>query len=567
MKRPRHLANSWSLTVILVTAYVLKLILSNFGGIKSLSTPLVGSDLTSFYLWVGRYWGNDPGLIGIPGGSTSIPGPHFDLHLILLTWLPYLVSQNAILAVNLVYFGIFLINAVIALSIVKKFVRSNVLQALYSIAVVTLPWPLGRLEHATLWLYTIPLLAITSGLLLDREIFLSSSGKRVIYMLATSFILGGSGPYLATFSLLILVANLLLFAYKKRWLVVKMLIQLLLLTICVIMISYVFLNQDLNILGELSKIDRVLLDSVVFGGYLTLLFIPVDSIIGLNLNKIEEFRSKLNSDVETQFYSNLGTYLVIASILLSLYLLFKPATHFDSFKNNQLESQSQTIQTLVHLNAFMILLFVKGGIGPLFSALAFEQLRAWNRILPILEITSILILFVFMEQKYANRTSRHGLVIQLILSVLVLSQFSQTIDFKESIRERRILLEEYTVVASKIEASGEDCAILQIPELPHDGRGAPEQMTTYDHFFGPLLEGNHDWSYGFTGKNFVKYFSNSRNLKVDLVFKRLKESGICFIAIDSYGLSYRDKDVLDSILQSYTIAIYLGDRMELRGLK
>lgn len=567
MNRTRHRVNPWALTVFFVTAYVIKLMLFNFGGTESLSTPLIGSDLTSFYLWVDRYWGNNSGLIGIPGGSNSIPGPHFDLHLILLTWLPYSISQNAILAVNLVYFGIFIINALIALYIVRNFVKSNVLQALYSIAVVTLTWPLGRIEHATVWLYTIPLLAITSGLLMNRATFLCSSGKKIIYMLATSFMLGGSGPYLATFSLLILIANVFLFAYKKRWVVVKHLTLLLTLTICVLMISFIFLNQNLNILGEVSKIDRTLSDSIVFGGYLTLLFIPVNSMFGLNSSKIEEVRANLSSDVETQFYSNLGTYLVIASILLSLYLLFTRATHFDGSEKNQIEKESEVIQILVSLNALMILLFMKGGLGPIITTLGLEQLRAWNRILPLIEMTSILILFVFMEQKYGNRSSRHRLASTLTLSMLVASQFSQTIDFTDALNERRILYKDYAAVASRLEASGKNCAVLQLPELPHDGRGAPEQMTTYDHFFGPLLEGNHDWSYGFTGENFVKYFSNSRNSKVDLVFKKLKDSGVCFIAMDSYGLSYKEKEIFDSILRNNTIAIYLGNRIELRELK
>lgn len=238
----------------------------------------------------------------------------------------------------------------------------------------------------------------------------------------------------------------------------------------------------------LSLGERLPFESVTFAGNLAVAILPapisqLSFLSFYNVNVSEAFNSAPNFESNT--LTNSGTWITFASLLFVLWAL--------------LTRYRARLGLLLTLTFVALLFFVPWGFNYLFAAIVTPQIRAWNRLVPILLLLVILLAAAVLSQF----RSIHKVGIALSIAVMIIG-----ITAIESVWPFRETYARDSEVGSRISQSAQEyaksidlvlpqnCGVLQLPYMVYPENAPILRMNDYDHFWPSLVSTNKSWSYG-----------------------------------------------------------------------
>ena len=252
--------------------------------------------------------------------------------------------------------------------------------------------------------------------------------------------------------------------------------------------------------GVLS--DRLPYDSVVFAGYLAVLVLPLPASVlpGFDIyNRTVSEAIAAGGYVESSAQSNYGTWITSAALLTLIGGLIvrsrKPADGSETHEKTSLVSAN----FIVYLIVVSLLLFIPWGLNYLIAGTLTAQIRAWNRLTPIL-----LLLFLLGAAAVLRRTSiarRPALSVTVALVVLALTFTDAVLPFRQAYADNAKKGAEITKAgreyAEAVNAAvPETCGILQLPTMGYPEFGVIGDVNDYDHFWTSITNPEKKWSYG-----------------------------------------------------------------------
>lgn len=272
--------------------------------------------------------------------------------------------------------------------------------------------------------------------------------------------------------------------------------------------------------------ERTPFESVVFAGNLAMAILAAPMsrlalLAGYNINVSEAFAAA--PALESNALTNYGTWITFAAVLFTVWALF---TRF----RNQLTF-------LLTLTVVTILFFVPWGLNLFFAAFISPQIRAWNRLVPIL-----LLLFLLMAATVAARISTPvWIAVSLAVVILVITAVESVWPFRSIYAQNAIDGTEITQAAQgyvqQIDAKlPENCAILQLPYMVYPENAPILQINDYDHFLTSLTGTNKSWSYGAVKQTQASAWMSAQPEIPSLDhMATLAEAGFCGIHLDTRG--------------------------------
>jgi hypothetical protein len=520
-----------NLNVFLYLWFVLDLTL------EKLSIAIGPGDITGTYMFQELLWnrGMETYSFGFPTGVTVKELANYEVTQTILVKVALFFTDNVFLAVNLgIYFSHF-ICATLVFYVSRHLGLSKNLSMLCAFASTTLPWIPGRIEHPGLWYLSIALIPF---LLVNN----SADKRGILRAILLGVFVGASGGYVVAFAFVVLIG---IFASK--------------------VLTFTFTLKEVRIFGSFgagvvltslssliffgfgttsSLLDRTLQDSIHYGGYFLLSFLPLPSTpLPLQLEtKISTLLNQLPELNESTWKSNFGSLALIGAVLI-----LGITALINAIKKSQskiLFSNDYWIKTVFTVSLIVFFFFVKGGLGPILTATIFPPIRGWNRLVIILQICVILLAFVVLQ----NLSKGSKRVFVLLFGPLVLLQAVANASLIPP--SRADYVSDVSRMVSDVELSlNSNCGILQLPELKNDGSGAPKNLNTYDHYLPSTASKKMRWSFGQNPDDFI--------YRIDLSMSRSEvlqslERGFCAIEID---LNWENSKAWVAKLESFNLEI------------
>jgi hypothetical protein len=263
---------------------------------------------------------------------------------------------------------------------------------------------------------------------------------------------------------------------------------------------------------------------VHYGGYLLLALIPLPSTPSPAFlqDRLSALLNQLPATNESTWSSNFGSIVVVfACSIIAISMLVNT---FQKNGNRMNFFQDFPKRVLIGTSIITAFFCAKGGFGPLLTASVFPPIRAWNRLIVIIEICLILLALLLAQ---GAKTVIRRIVVALLIPLLVM-QSSANSSLVPSPRESYLSdLREMSIDMSFELSSG--CGILQVPELRSDGSGAPVNLKTYDHYLAGIIGKDYRWSFGQRHQDFSKVIDGA--ILDENVMKKIQKD-FCAIEID-----------------------------------
>jgi len=440
-----------------------------------------------------------------------------------------------------VFFFSFPISFLVAYACGREINLSKGINLLISYSATLLPWHFYRVFHLDYGVLYPMFLCVLLGLRQFRSATKPDFRRQNFdYFIMLCIVL--SGPYYLVFTGLILMSVLFIEIVQKFEirLVIKQfnLLAFSLITFFILQIPFVF-GQYQGISPQ-RVVGRSSADTLLYGGRLDVLISPSSES---NLPFLSKFLKKLPSITqinEAQIQSNYGTLATtIFSIIFLTYftqLLFRKAGRHHE---NEL-----IVFRLGVLTTLCVLFFTVGGPNHLFALYLTPQIRAWNRMTPIILMLILLggakslELILKKNKVYVSLKKSHKLLLTIgSLSILLLDQSPKYSAGSYMINDARLLKSVVTEYNDKIESLiPEKCGILQLPVMSFPENGAINGLDTYKHFEVSLQNTNKNWTFGAV-KNVPggSYQSKYLGRSAQTIFAFAKEDGICGVHVDIRG--------------------------------
>lgn len=536
------LANSikptYLLLLILVPVAILILLGVDF---NELHFPLANGDLLNTYRMQETFWKQKSFInpnSGYPSGMDTRVWPYLDPLPSALTGIFYFATKNIILSVNLVFIFSFSICALIVWLISSEIKLSKSWKTFTVISCLTLPWIPGRIEHFDFTYISLVLLPLY--FYLKRE----NARQDLILISIAGMACALTNPYIAVFAMV----NLF-FAFAHNYLTYKNGEKAKLLSVGAASIILGFaLNLKISTFGFNGEVfpgfHRSLSESVNLAGYFFVLVSPVAGTKSGPISRLLPDYNLLGVGKEPTMESNFGSWILVASLLVIIYLSCK--IYMGKLDNSQLSVlenriRKQTLYLLLILLAGNTLFFLKGGFGIFISAAGFSFIRSWNRLTPIIQILMI-ISSVFFLQNWSNINRKWW--VKVIAGVLLVSQLQAFSSLGPSPRkQQQIVAQNYVDKISQIVYS--PCGILQLPEISYPQNGNFFRMHDYDPFILQITNNKFGWSYGHPKNSKVLTRPISDIQKIE----ELKANEFCGISLDSFGVN--SLDTLNTLKKIY----------------
>ena len=512
-----------------------------------LSFPLTKGDLLFNYQYQSVFWSQHHSIskhFGFPYGQDIRIWSPLDLFQTIIVGLFRLFTSNIFLAVNLAIYFSFIFSAFILWNLGTSLQFTNLWKKILVVTGITLPWFPGRIEHLDfLYIYIalIPLILI-----------LKIKKQRVHPVISVIFgtVCGMCGPYIFIFCLIV-ATIILVFEYLINSTSVKTLSPLLIFFPAAVLgfaISYLVFTFGQP--ETFPTLNRSIEESVHLAGYGFMLLMPLPwTQFPLLGNRLSDY-FHIDSLTESTQYSNYGNVVILFASIVVVIISMLSTKRYASKANLFYTSSSriENIRLLVFLVISLGLFFLKGGVG-VFVSTVIPQIRAWNRLTPLIQLT-VFIIFLLMLRNLRNHLSRKYLAfftsLLLIWNVWTVSEGS----FFEFDRNEVVSAEKFVLNMQK--AIPGKCGIMQLPEISYPQAGARYKMEDYDHFLLSIIDKHFSWSYGSP-----KRAINSNPNDFDFV-REILTNGYCGIVLDSFG--YRDRKVIDYLDANYIFQSISDDK-------
>lgn len=436
---------------------------------------------------------------GYPLGMDLNLFPTLDITQNIIAAIANAITDNPFVGINLVLALSFPLVAALAYVSIRLTGLSGPLAIALAVAFSIIPYHFGRgLGHtylATLYAaVTAVILAQLIGMGRIQGMLTKGTTRRRIrnaILLAVLIITTAwSGVYYAIFGLLLMAAAVL-YRIAKRDSVRAVLWSLLPPAAITALAAFGALpalitartDPPFAILAE-----RLPYESVIFAGNLAMAALPAPIS---RLPFLAAYNTRVNEAIgaapafENVANTNFGTWVTLAALIVIAIALF--TTH------------RKRLGLVAVLGATSLLFFVPWGANYIFAALISPQIRAWNRLLPIL-----LLLVILAAATVLARTSfakRIVIALPIALAILAVSAIEVAWPYRtpytqSSAANGKVTEAAYEYTQAINAALPQNCGILQLPHMVYPENGPLKKLNDYDHFWTALVDDEKSWSYG-----------------------------------------------------------------------
>lgn len=234
--------------------------------------------------------------------------------------------------------------------------------------------------------------------------------------------------------------------------------------------------------------ERTPFESVIFAGNLAMAALPAPIS---RMPFLAEYNTRVNEAVgpapmfENVSNTNFGTWITFIALITIAIALFT--------------KHRKRLGFLAVLGATSVLFFIPWGANYIFAVLVTPQIRAWNRLLPILLLLIILAAATVLGR--LPRAQRTPTALALAALIIGISAVEVAWPFRTAYAQGSQANGEVTTAAidytTRInEAIPQNCGILQLPHQVYPENGSIREMNDYEHFWTSLVDDTKSWSYG-----------------------------------------------------------------------
>jgi hypothetical protein len=189
----------------------------------------------------------------------------------------------------------------------------------------------------------------------------------------------------------------------------------------------------------------------------------------------------------------------------------------------------------------VIVFFIPWGLNFFFATWVTAQVRAWNRLLPILLLLFILGAAASIKNVNwaCNRVSSTIISALILIIVLIDSVLPFKPAYESGATEGELQWQIAATYAADVNAAlPGQCGILQLPYAVYPEQGQIERLDDYQHFWQPLVNREKNWSYGAVKNTTQSAFAqNLSPVPGPDDFALLIDRGFCGIHVDTRGMS------------------------------
>lgn len=415
------------------------------------------------------------------------------------------ITGNPFMGINLLLFLSFPLVAVLAYCSIRLTGLRGPLAVSLAVAFTMIPFHfargLGHTSLATMYgAVTAVILAQLIGSGRVKEMLIPSKATQTktkvtnyVILISLVFTTAWSGVYYAAFGLILMVAAWLWqFATNRTNTLIN---AIPIVAVGVIAIAG-FIPSLLALRADppfISLGERLPYESVIFAGVLAI------AILAAPISRLGGPFATYNTEVTQAFgvapqyenttISSYGTWITLAALIL---IAFSLLTRFRA-----------RLGLLGLLLATTILFFVPWGLNFLFATLVTPQIRAWNRLIPVLLLLVILIAATILANMKASNVKITKVYPTLAIAVVILavtaveSAWPFVAPYREGAQGGAQISQtahDYTTAID--EQIPQNCGVLQLPHQVYPENGPLGDLKDYEHFWTSIVDSNKSWSYG-----------------------------------------------------------------------
>lgn len=539
-----------------------------------LGTAWASGDMLSTYVnavnWDWFQYGTTTDF-GFPDGMTLAYFPGVDITQNLFAQVVNLITGNPFMGINVLLVLSFPLVAAMAYFAIRlvglRGPLAIALAACYSLIPYHWGRALGHFYLATMYAgVTALLLALLIGTgTLQRRYTTGSHRQRIWIGIAIAVLVitsALSGIYYAAFTLILGAAALMWRIYKRdRW--KRVLLSAIPYAAVMGLVILGLLPSILTLKAEpplASLGQRMPIESVLFAGNLAMaiLPLPLSTLPGMqhyNDRVQAGINATPNAHLENVALTNYGTWVTLAALIVFLLgLVFLP----------KVKRTASPLSFITYLTVVTVLFFVPWGLNYLFASALTPQIRAWNRLLPLLLLLFILgaaAVLARVDVKGTPLTKRPWIIWPVIVIALTLTIADSVIPFRapydDAITRTSARVESAKAYATAVNAAiPGKCGILQLPYMAYPENGPITKqgngVNDYDHFFTSVMNREKQWSYGAV-KNTKQsqWLASLPWMIMDKQIAELRQRGFCGIHIDTGGFTPEKTQKLTGFLDVF----------------
>jgi phosphoglycerol transferase len=546
-------------TVVLATI----VFVIGFGGdLRRLAGPLGGGDILPAYAVV-KLWGEGApsgnGTLGYPFGIALNYFPTTDFVQNAIAGLVAAVTHNPYTGLNGVFALSFPVTALAALWVFRLLGVRGPIAIFASLAFTAIPFHWLRLEHVYLGTMYSAVLGVGLALMvgtgaIERRLAGPRRWPTIVLLAGLSALIAASGIYYACFTILLCSAAFVYrLAHGPTWRgALASMIPLLsvpVLTAAALMPAFLFVREHPAIR---AVANRLAIESVIYSGSLAFALIPAPMTelpILKDLNpRIENAFAVANASGTSGvfWYSNFGSlFTVLALAFTGVGLFWSVRRRARATANSAAATVAQTSEVgfgLVGLLlATAVLFYVPWGLNVVFAAVFSPQLRAWDRLTPVLMLLFFAGAMVAWRSMALPQRGVKVLLIAVGCSVLLL--FDSVIPYQAgfaaaSVAGNQTLGPAKAYAAAVNAAIPGKCGMLQLPYQGYPEEPPLLKLGSFDPLWPALANPEKDWTFGAIKGTVGSEWQSSLGSDIDAsAVSNLVAGGFCGIHVDRRGLT------------------------------
>lgn len=536
-----------AITAIVTTALTLIV----FGPIWSkLDSPLGTGDMYATYVNAETFGGfgySTTTQFGFPQGMNLNYAPNLDLTENGFAHLVDVLSGSTFTGINILLFVSFPLVAVLAYLMLRLVGGRGPLAIALATAFSLIPFHFGRgLGHTYLATMYSAVTALTLALIIGLGVLPRISrhprrSARVGAWLAVAAIVvvtAWSGLYYAAFGLILGSAAVVWrFAHRDRWRDLGLAAAPVLgLGVLAIVGFLPGLLTTLAAPPTQPLAERTPYESVTFAGNLAMALIPapISQLPGMwRYNEAVYDAFGAAPQLENTALTNYGTWITSACLVVFLVGLAVLS------RRNRL--RRSPLPLLAYLTVVTVLFFVPWGLNYLVAGSLTPQVRAWNRLVPVLLLLFVAGAVAVLARTRLGRTSAVSVVVAV--AVLLVATVEQVLPFRAAYADgaatgSRAVQEARAYAAQLNAAIPADCGVLQLPYVVYPEQGSIEELGDYEHFLHGLVNEDKEFSYGAVkGTAEAVPLQDLGNRFSAAVVRKLVDEGFCAVHVDRRGFT------------------------------
>lgn len=506
---------------------------------------------------------------GFPYGINLGNFPNSDVVLALMGGAGYQLFKNPYLGVNLFYLLSFVVTPVFGYWLFRKlnfpiFFAITIAQILN-----ILPFHFWRLEHVGLSSYFALVVALGLAIeILQIDNFnFNFFKKKVLAWSLFSVLIATSGLYWTFYSLGILLLAVIVNSCSTKKTSTKLYsafpLLLASLTFVAAMVPALLFREHIE---NASVSVRTPVESVIYSGQFSDLIFPSSQsgipLLGFIQSKLQIVNDWANSEgaIGVRAISDNGSLFILFSVITMFsWAIFKVARPKSILFKNKIVNQELGFLSLLFVVSFLF--FVPYGLNEVFAAFISPQIRAWDRLTPVLQICMITFSSVFAlrifrvttQLKPKLQSSIRWLAFFLCIGILAITFVDTAMPAQNFFTNQKFQAEEFADEAKEVTSfidsqSINNCGILQLPVMSFPERGPLVSLTSYTPLWLPLEGDNNSWTYaGILGTKQAQWeISASQNTAI--IMKENED--ICGVVLDKRGFVPEDYELQKKKMES-----------------